>query len=76
MLLYAFENINDGDGEKLFESESDAIDYAENQFKSLNCQSGSMVVVEIEISQEQLDAYYSGRAEIPCTAWRRDIWSA
>lgn len=59
--------------EKIFNTEKSAMDYA--IIKHSN-ESGDMVIVEVDITEKQLNDYLNEHIEIPCTAWRRDVWKS
>lgn len=65
MRKYVFEHLIDAGEERLFDTKNEAVEYA------MSCGS-DCVVVEIDISADQLAKYMSG-APIPCTTYRREI---
>lgn len=66
MKKYVLEHLIDAGEEILFDTENEAVKYA------VSCGS-DCVVVEIDISADQLSKYKTG-APIPCTTYRREIW--
>lgn len=71
MQKFIFEHlIKDGE-EKIFDSEKDAIKYALTMHSNY---AGDMVVVEVDITEKQLVDYKSG-VPIPCTAYRKEVWT-
>lgn len=66
MKKYVFEHLVDGGEEILFGTENEAVKYA------MSCGS-DCVVVEIDISADQLARYRTG-VPIPCTTYRHEIW--
>jgi|GEM_PF-1146230 hypothetical protein len=73
MRKFIFEHLITNGEEKLFDTEKSAIKYA--MIKHSN-ESGDMVIVEVDITPKQLHDYLNDNIEIPCTAWRRDVWKS
>lgn len=73
MRKFIYEHLITGGEEKIFNTEKSAIDYA--IIKHSN-ESGDMVVVEVDITEKQLRDYLNEHIEIPCSAWRRDVWKS
>ena len=71
MRKFIFEHLITNGEEKLFDTEKSAIDYAITKHSN---ESGDMVIVEVDITEKQLNDYLN--VEIPCTAWRRDVWKS
>lgn len=71
MQKFIFEHLIEDGEEKIFDSEKDAIKYALTMHSNY---AGDMVVVEVDISSKQLIDYKSG-IPIPCTAYRREVWT-
>lgn len=73
MRKFIFEHLITNGKEKLFDTEKSAIEYA--MIKHSN-EPGDIVVVEVDITEKQLRDYLNEHIEIPCTAWRRDVWES
>lgn len=73
MQKFIFEHLIEDGEEKIFDSEKDAIKYALTMHSNYT---GDMVVVEVDITEKQLHDYLNEHIEIPCTAWRRDVWKS
>lgn len=73
MRKFIFEHLITNGEEKLFDTEKSAIDYAITKHSN---EPGDMVVVEVDITEKQLRDYLNEHIEIPCTAWRRDVWKS
>lgn len=72
MRKFIFEHLITNGEEKLFDTEKSAIDYAITKHNGF----GDMVIVEVDITEKQLHDYLNEHIEIPCTAWRRDVWKS
>lgn len=73
MKKFIFEHLITNGDEKLFDTEKSSIEYA--MIKHSN-EPGDIVVVEVDITEKQLRDYLNEHIEIPCTAWRRDVWKS
>lgn len=73
MRKFIYEHLITSGEEKIFDTEKSAIKYA--MIKRSN-ESGDMVIVEVDITEKQLNDYLNEHIEIPCTAWRRDVWKS
>nr|DAV37636.1 MAG TPA: hypothetical protein [Caudoviricetes sp.] len=71
MQKFIFEHLIEDGEEKIFDSEKDAIKYALTMHSNYT---GDMVVVEVDVSAKQLAAYKSG-VPIPCTTYRKEVWT-
>lgn len=71
MQKFIFEHLIEDGEEKIFDSEKDAIKYALTMHSNYI---GDMVVVEVDITEKQLVDYKSG-VPIPCTAYRKEVWT-
>lgn len=71
MQKFIFEHLIEDGKEKIFDSEKDAIKYALTMHSNYT---GDMVVVEVDITEKQLVDYKSG-VPIPCTAYRKEVWT-
>lgn len=71
MQKFIFEHLIKGGEEKIFDSEKDAIKYALTMHSNY---AGDMVVLELDVSAKQLIDYKSG-VPIPCTTYRKEVWT-
>ena len=71
MQKFIFEHLIEDGEEKIFDSEKDAIKYALTMHSNYT---GDMVAVEVDITEKQLVDYKSG-VPIPCTAYRKEVWT-
>lgn len=69
MQKFIFEHLIENGEEKIFDSEKDAIKYALTMHSNYT---GDMVVVDV--SAKQLVDYKSG-VPIPCTTYRKEVWT-
>lgn len=71
MQKFIFEHLIKNGEEKIFDSEKDAIKYALTMHSNY---AGDMVVLELDVSAKQLIDYKSG-VPIPCTTYRKEVWT-